>query len=281
MKTVLITGAAGGIGYHLSWYFLGSGHKVIMLDIDENGLKEASHQLERFFDKRYFETECVDITDLDQINNFIEGNTGSHKYDIDILINNAGIGQHSTLINTDTDRLSKLMEINFFGPEKLIKAVIPGMLERGHGQIVNICSGQVFFNLPAWAAYTCTKAALASYSEALYHELKPYGIHVTTAYPFMVNTGFYDDVNAKTLGGRLSMRLLPFYSMKPEKVAKIIFNATMKKKRKEMVSLLNYAGQAISISPPISKIVGSISNYFLTEKVPQKPTDEQIERIVF
>lgn len=265
MRTVLITGAAKGIGFYLASYFLDSGHKVIMIDNDSFALYDSVSRLEKYYDRKRIITICADITrdaNLQTIRDVL--NLGGYK--VDILVNNAGIGQHSTLINTESDRLSNLMSVNFFGAEALIKTVVPGMIERGEGQIVNVCSGQVFFNLPTWAAYTCTKAALAAYSEALYHELKPKGVAVTTVYPFMVNTGFYENIHGETLGGRLSMILLPLYSMKPEKVAKIIYQAILKKKRREMVSLLNYAGQFINTFPPVSNIVGRISNFLLAKK---------------
>lgn len=265
LRTVLITGAARGIGYHLAWFFLDTGHKVIMVDIDSSGLWQAVSKLEKHFKKERIKVVCADVTrpgHIQLIKDLIE----YEGHEIDILINNAGVGQHSTLIDTDSERLFDLMNVNFFGAEALIKAVVPHMIERGSGQIVNVCSGQVFFNIPTWAAYTCTKAALSAYSEALYHELKPKGIAVTTVYPFMVNTGFYNEVYGETLGGKLSMILLPFYSMSPEKVAKIIFQATLKEKRREMVSVLNYAGQLINAVEPLSNIVGRISNFLLAKK---------------
>jgi hypothetical protein len=82
----------------------------------------------------------------------------------------------------------------------------------------------------------------------------------------MVDTGFYNDVEGKTWGSKMSMKLLPLYSMKPERVAKSIYKAVLKKKRREMVSLLNYVGQLISVVPPISGIVGRISNFLLEER---------------
>lgn len=262
LRTVLITGAAKGIGYHLAWHFLDTGHKVIMVDMDPTALSQAVTKLAKHFKQERIVTICANVARGPSIHN-IEDTLKYGGHEVDILINNAGIGQHSALIDTDSARLSELMMVNFFGAEALIKIVVPGMIEKGSGQIVNVCSGQVFFNLPTWAAYTCTKAALSAYSEALYHELKPKGIAVTTVYPFMVNTGFYNDVEGQTMGAKLSMILLPFYSMNPEKVAKIIFQATIKEKRREMVSLLNYAGQFINTVAPISNIVGRISNFFL------------------
>ncbi len=264
MKSVLITGAAKGIGYHLAWYFLDSGHQVIMVDSDSTALNQAANQLEKFYKKEYILTLCLDITrqiSTQTIKDIIE--IDGHR--VDILINNAGIGQHSTLIETESERIHELMLVNFFGAEALIKAVIPSMIRRGSGQIINVCSGQVFFNLPTWAAYTCTKAALSAYSEALYHELKPKGIAVTTVYPFMVNTGFYNEVEGKTLSAKLSMKLLPLYSMHPETVAKKIFRATIKRKRREIVSLLNYVGQFINVIAPVSNIVGKVSNFLLAK----------------
>jgi short-subunit dehydrogenase len=113
---------------------------------------------------------------------------------------------------------------------------------RMHGHIVNVSSGQVFFKLPTWGAYTASKAALAAASEAMHHELKRSDICVTTVYPFMVNTGFYDEVKEQegSWGSKMAMKLLPYYSYSPKTVAKQIFKAIEGHKRVEMCSLLNY-----------------------------------------
>lgn len=254
-KNVLITGGANGIGNFLAWNFLMNGHNVVISDISETALAAAASIL-----GPKIEVYPCDVSKRDEV--FGLKKWFLNKFNkIDILVNNAGIGSHEEFENC-TD-LRHLFEVNFWGAINHIDLFLPIMKKQKSGHIVNICSGQVFFNLPTWGGYTTTKAALSAASEVMYHELKKYKINITTVYPFMVDTGFYKDVEGNTWAGRLSMRLLPWYSMTPEKVAKIIYKAIQKKKRREMVSYLNYIGQMISVVPPISNIVGKFSNFLL------------------
>lgn len=258
-KKVLITGGASGIGYHLARIFADHNYTVIVTDVNEVALK----RIEKY--DIDINTYYCDVGSSYDVECLFSSLKEDDLLPIDILVNNAGIGKHSELIKTDILTLAKMIDVNFWGAIYHFNHCILNMIKNKSGQIVNVCSGQVFFNLPTWGAYTCTKAALASYSEVLHHELKKYGITVTTVYPFMVDTGFYNNVKGNTLGAKLSMKLLPFYSMRPERVAEIIFKAILKKKRREMVSPLNYVGQFISIFPPVSNLVGKISNYLLAK----------------
>lgn len=254
-KTVLITGAAQGIGKELVWLFLENNYKVIAIDKNHYALQTLATQCFNY----NLTIQTCDISDkidvLDMLNNLSSVP--------DIIINNAGIGYHASLADTTNINFKTIMDVNFGGAVQLNSFFIPRMIARKSGHIVNVCSGQVFFNLPSWGAYTASKAALASYSEVLYHELKPHNINVTTVYPFMVNTGFYKDVKSKTIGSKLSMRLLPLYSMKPDRVAKIIFQAIERNKRREMVSYLNNIGRLINVTDLLSNLVGFISNKVL------------------
>lgn len=260
-KRVLITGAASGIGLALAKEFAIGGAELILVDLNEELLTRAAEQLRQQGTIVHNSTCNIsyahDVNSLSQWVNSLGG--------IDILINNAGIGYHGELADIRRDHFENLMFVNFWGTWNTIHMFLPSMLSQGSGQIVNVSSGQVFFQLPTWAPYTISKMALAGYSEMLHYELRNKNIFVTTVYPFMVNTSFYDDIKGKTWGAKLSMKLLPYYSMKPETVAKKIYQATLKKKRVEMVSILNSMGKLIDIIPGMRGIVSTVGNFILAK----------------
>ena len=95
--------------------------------------------------------------------------------------------------------------------------------------------------------------------------LKKYGVHVTTVYPYMVNTGFYDDVQGETWAAKMSMKLLPYYSDTPEKVGRLIFEATRKRKRVEMINPINDVAFYGRVVPLFSQVVARSAAFFLAK----------------
>ncbi len=262
-KIVLITGAAGGIGLYLCSYFAEAGARLILTDINAIALKEAEKRLGKY--SAEIKMYIVDQRNKEEVEKMaadVLKNIGTP----DILINNAGIGFQSELADTTYETWQKLMNVNFWGALYFIYAFLPAMKEKQAGHIVNVATGQVFYRLPTWGAYTVTKTALATFTDILRAEVDKEHIKVTTVYPYMVNTGFYKDVQGETLAGKLSMVLLPFYSQSPETVAKIIFNAIIQDKPVEMVSPLNYFGKFMRLVTPANNLIDKISSRSLSKK---------------
>ncbi len=262
-KNVLITGGARGIGFSTAKHFAMDGATLILTDLDEKALADAAEELQDMTQKIY--TKTVDVTDEKSVLDlaeWVESNIGP----LDVLINNAGIGYHGELAETSTETWKKLIAVNLMGPIHHINAFLPSMIRRGKGQIVNVSSGQAFFRLPTWGAYAAIKAALAVLSEVLYYEVKKFGINVTTVYPYMVNTGFYDRIETKTWAGRMSMKLLPYYSDKPDKVGRLIFQAVKKKKQVEMINPINDIAFYGRLIPFFSQLVSRTSAFLLAAK---------------
>lgn len=269
-KRVLITGAGNGIGRAMAGYFAEEGCTLILTDIDGQALESAADKLRQKGARIY--THEVDVSKSGQVNKMAERvirNPG-----IDILINNAGIGHTGEFVETPVSKWKKLMDVNFWGPLYNVYAFMPEMIRQGSGHIVNVSSGQAFFRLPTWGPYATIKLALGGFSELLRVEAKKFNIKVTTVYPFMVNTGFYGDIEGETFGTKMSMKLLPFYSMSPEKVGKIIFKAVKKQKAVEMVSVFNDLGYVTRLLPPLSNLVSAASLLFLG-KNPETLRQEQ------
>lgn len=259
-KTILVTGAAAGIGYCLAENLAKAGAVLVLTDINAKALEEAKDKLADHGAVIY--TRALDVSDKKAVftlAKWVEESLGG----LDILVNNAGIGHSGELAETTLEDWHRLININFFGPLYHVYAFLPYMKEKNAGHIVNVSSGQAFFRLPTWGAYATVKLALGAFSELLYFELKKYKIKVTTVYPFMVNTGFYDNIEAETWGAKMSMKLLPYYSMTPQKVAKIIFKAIRKETQVEMVSIFNDVGYYSRLVPPVSNVISSFTNILL------------------
>ena len=173
-------------------------------------------------------------------------------------------GAHIAVVfNMSWETWEKLVYVNFWGVLHHVYAFLPSMKARRSGHIVNVSTGQAFFRLPTWGAYASVKAGMAAFSDTLHFELRKHGIAVTTVYPFMAMTSFYDQVAPESWGGRLSMRLRPYYSQKPETIGRIIVRAVARKKRQELVHVANDLGYVMQVVPVVSSAVGRISDRIL------------------
>ncbi len=259
-KKVLITGAAQGIGYYTAENFAKAGCELFLSDINSEALQNAEKRLSS--SGVSIHTYILDIAQKDMVDSMAKDIIENYG-GIDILINNAGIGYLGEIADTPLEKWKRLMDVNFWGALYHFYAFLPSMIERRGGHVVNVSSGQAFFRLPTWGVYAAIKTALGVFSEVSHFELKKYNIKVTTVYPFMVNTGFYDNVKADTFGAKLSMKLVPYYSQSPQKVGKIIFKAVKKGVRIETVHPLNEFGKLSQVLSPLGFTIGTVSNLFL------------------
>ena len=149
--TVLVTGAASGIGYALSMGFLDDGAKVVAVDMNQEGLEALA--------ERGALTKIVDVTDPDQVDGMVKAavdETGR----LDVLINNAGVTGISTVENLQPDQFEHTIRVNLFGPVYGMRAAIPVMRSQGFGRIINLVSRVAEMGISLSAAYGSSKAAL-------------------------------------------------------------------------------------------------------------------------
>ncbi len=109
---------------------------------------------------------------------------------VDILINNAGIGMRQPFVETPIETVEEINRVNYLGMVYCTHAVLPSMIERRSGHIVNISSVAGIVGFVNIAGYCASKFAMNGFSESLYHELKPYGVHVSVICPGPVRTNF-------------------------------------------------------------------------------------------
>ncbi|CAN5440314.1 SDR family oxidoreductase [soil metagenome] len=185
-KQALITGGSRGLGLVLARELVAQGARVVICARDEEELARARAE----FNARGEDILAVacDVTqqeDIDDLLQFIERRAGP----IDILINNAGMIMAGPLDAMDTKDFEDSMNLHFWAPLKLTRAVLPAMRGRGSGRIVNIASFGGRVSVPHILPYSASKFALVGLSEGLRSELTKEGIYVTTVCPGMLRTG--------------------------------------------------------------------------------------------
>jgi 3-oxoacyl-[acyl-carrier protein] reductase len=111
---------------------------------------------------------------------------------VDILVNNAGIGSYGRVNDLPVDEFERVMRVNYFSAVYATKAVLPSMLDRRHGHIVNVASIAGRIGAPMEAAYSASKFAMVGFTEALAFEVRPMGIGVSMVNPGPVETDFFD-----------------------------------------------------------------------------------------
>jgi NAD(P)-dependent dehydrogenase (short-subunit alcohol dehydrogenase family) len=180
----LVTGSSSGFGRAIVEGAVEAGDVVVAT---ARGVAALADLLHAHPDQ--VEALTLDVTDTAAIAGVV-ADVEARYGRVDVLVNNAGRGQVGAAEETTDDELRALFDLHVFGPAALVRAVLPGMRQRGSGAIVQMSSfgGQVAY--PGFSAYCATKFALEGYSEALAAEIGPLGIRVIVVEPGAFRTGF-------------------------------------------------------------------------------------------
>lgn len=195
----LITGASGGIGEAIARQLAARHTDLILVARTEARLQALAAELRAQHGVRIH----VIAQDLsapgatDALWNQVQAD-GLHT---DLLINNAGFADYGEFHTLSRDRQLEMIQVNVTVLTDLTHRFLPGMVQRGHGRVLNIASTAAFMPGPLMAVYYATKAYVLSFSEALNEELRGSGVHVTAACPGPVATGF--QAAAQMEGSRL------------------------------------------------------------------------------
>jgi short-subunit dehydrogenase len=181
----VVTGASSGIGRRLALDLAARGAVVIGIARRAALLAGLEEQLRRSSPRS--RTIPGDVSDTDAYTAHLR-DIETHSGRIDILINNAGIEEPTPVDVGFTDAYRRLFEVNFFGLAAGTLAVLPGMIRRGDGIIVNVSSDTARAPEPQEAAYAATKAAVAAFTESVAHEVAGRGVRVHVLYPAWVPT---------------------------------------------------------------------------------------------
>ena len=186
-KTVLITGATSGIGKATAYFLAQSGMRLIICGRRENRLEAIKSELSKLTDVHTLTFDVRDKTDCFEAIERLPNNFQT----IDVLINNAGNAHGLDPINTGSiDDWDAMMDINVKGLLYVSKAVIPGMVKRQKGHIINIGSSAGKEVYPKGNVYCASKHAVLAITEGMRIDLNPYGIKVAAVNPGLVETEF-------------------------------------------------------------------------------------------
>ncbi|BBM83240.1 SDR family NAD(P)-dependent oxidoreductase [Candidatus Uabimicrobium amorphum] len=172
-KTAIVTGASSGIGYEFCKILNENGYEIFLIARNEQKLRAVAAELRKAH---------VIVKDLSKENSaqeiFSEINNTP-----DVLINNAGFGDHGEFSDASWGKLQQMIQVNITALTELTHLFLPGMLEKKTGKIVNVASTASFQAGPLMAIYYASKAYVLHFSEALAHEIKGRGVTVTTLCP--------------------------------------------------------------------------------------------------
>lgn len=191
-----ITGASSGIGEALALTLARKENALILSGRNQDALEKVRQKCRNGCQHIFLLP--FDLEDVSQFPEIVE-KAISFFGKIDILINNAGIGQRSLSIETPLELERKIMEINYFAPVALVKQILPHFMERKQGHIVIVSSIAGKFGFPLRSTYAAAKHALQGYFEALRLELMNIPIYVTIVFPGRVKTNI--SLNALTSDG--------------------------------------------------------------------------------
>ncbi len=191
LSCALVTGASSGLGAEFALQLAPRVGKLVLVARRENLLQALADRLREKFPKLAIAVYAVDLSDPMERHSLVETlfNTG---YFPDLLINNAGLGDYGEFALADWEKLNQMLQVNITALTHLSHLLVPQMIRRGGGAVVNVSSLASLIPIPDFAVYAATKAYVTSFSEALRIELREHHIPVLAVCPGPVRTEFGD-----------------------------------------------------------------------------------------
>ena len=203
-KNVIVTGGAMGIGLATCRRLVKEGCRVTIWDLNSEAMNEAADELKQMGGEVF--THLCDVSDRERVRELIL-QAKNEMGPIDILINNAAFVRDGFFLERPVDDAVKQMEINVNALFYAIHEILPGMLQRDEGHIVNVSSGVAIASAPGLAAYTTSKWAVWGMTDVLRLECLTAGkkgIHFTSVHPGNVKTGMFEGFELNWIGKILS-----------------------------------------------------------------------------
>ncbi|ENX38254.1 MULTISPECIES: SDR family NAD(P)-dependent oxidoreductase [unclassified Acinetobacter] len=246
-KTIIVTGASSGIGLTVSKYLAQAGAHVLLLARTKEKLDEVKAEIEAEGGKAtVFPCDLNDMESIDAVSKEILAAVDH----IDILVNNAGRSIRRA-VHESVDRFhdfERTMQLNYFGAVRLVLNILPHMMQRKDGQIINISSIGVLANATRFSAYVASKAALDAFSRCLSAEVHSHKIAITSIYMPLVRTPMIAPTKI--------YKYVP--TLSPEEAADLIAYAIVKRPKKIATNLGRLASITYAIAPDVNNILMSI-----------------------
>lgn len=221
----IVTGAASGMGRHYACRLAEKGYGILLVDINGDGLRELSEQIADRF-RVHAPTLCLDLT-LPDAAETVAGLCSEKGWDVEILVNNAGMLVKTPVVETEPETLRRIIALHCTTPLLLCRSLIPLMKEHGRGYILNISSISAWMDWPVIGTYGCTKRFVKGYSRALRTECLGTPVSVTTA--------IFGAVDTPLLQGLPFMRFRKLllrlgFMISPEKATRLALRAMFRRK---------------------------------------------------
>jgi len=266
-QVVLITGASRGIGRALAHAFAGRGAYLVLAARDEQQLQTVAAECRRIGQGTQVLVVPADVTDEHQLNDLVS--RAMHRFGrIDVLVNNAGIIQGSSLADMTPDMLRRHLEVNVLSAVRLTQLVLPIMSRQRSGYIVNVASATGRHTMPYFIAYGISKHAMIGFSEGLRRELAGTGIRVLT-----VNPGYTDTRMVSRI--QPAYRRMGFTMIPPERVARRTLEAMALEAPEVNIGWLETIGQYASVLTP--RLADLFWRLFMPPDFPELASQQRTE----
>lgn len=187
-KTAVVTGATSGIGAAYAKIFAEQGYDLIITGRRKEKIDSLAETIREKFQIRV-EVVLAELSEEEGIQKVIEKTKGKQ---IEILVNNAGFGTKSLFYNCDINVAKQLANVNVIAPMELIRAILPDMVKRNSGTIINISSEGAYMIAPKNAVYSGAKAFLKTFTEGLHADLTGTSVKVLAVCPGLTHTDFHE-----------------------------------------------------------------------------------------
>ena len=221
-QRIMITGASRGLGAALAAAFARRGHRLFLVARDATELASRAAAIEQAHGSGSVAWRAADLRHVAQIESLARA-AADALGGIDVLVNNAGIGQWRPFLENTPQDLADLLALNLEAPMRLAHAVLPGMLAQGQGYLINIASDLARRPLARMAPYVASKYGLLGFGTSLHRELRGSGIRVTTVLSGVIDSAF----NGAVEGSRESRWALPTADLAAQVAALVDLPATM------------------------------------------------------
>ncbi|MGH9023988.1 MAG: SDR family NAD(P)-dependent oxidoreductase [Acidimicrobiia bacterium] len=222
-RVALVSGGASGIGRAVAFALARQGRSVAVADIQSSLAEEVAKEIRAAGGRA--EAVAVDLTDRESVETALRS-VQSGLGPVDILVNNAGWEEWHAFVDTDEEFWERILDVNFKGHLRLTKGVLPGMIERGWGRIVNVSSdaGRVGSSLEA--VYSGAKGGMIAFTKTLAREVARRGITANSVCPGPTDTPLLASVSGGDRGPRILEALVKAVPMRrlaqPDDVAAAI-----------------------------------------------------------
>lgn len=231
-KTVLVTGATSGIGYELCKLFANDGNDLVLVARNRQRLETVAGELEDRYHIRVMAL-AIDLSQSTAPQEVYE-RTRAAGTNIDVLVNNAGMGINGKFTDATLEQHTDLMQLNIVSMTNLCKLFATVMVKSGAGSILNVASTAAFQPGPYMSVYYASKAYVLMFSEGLNRELRHLGVNVTALCPGPTKTDFFNKAGMSN-----SILLKSPQAMNATQVARIGYKGLMKRKAVIIPGIIN------------------------------------------